>query len=220
MIEPHDAPIGRRGMLSLAMAALSASAIPRPAAAAPTGNDPAAIALIQHLDDALLAVMKAGHSAPFEQRLAALAPVIEQTFGLDAVLAASIGPSWQALPDDQKRSLRAAFRRYTVASYAANFDSYTGQTFQIAPAVRNIGDAGLIVQTRIVPTDGPTTQLDYVMRNGPAGWKVVDVLADGSISRVAVQRSDFRHLLTSGGVAALMAGLQHKIASLSGGMPA
>ena len=136
------------------------------------------------------------------------------------MLAASIGPSWNALPDDQKTSLRAAFRRYTVASYAANFDSYTGQTFQIAPAVRNIGDAGLIVQTRIVPTDGPTTQLDYVMRNGPAGWKVVDVLADGSISRVAVQRSDFRHLLTSGGVAALMAGLQHTIASLSGGMSA
>jgi phospholipid transport system substrate-binding protein len=220
VIEPHDAPIGRRGMLSLAVAALSSSAIPRPAAAAPTGNDPAAIALIQHLDDALLAVMKAGHSAPFEQRVAALAPVIEQTFDLDAVLAASIGPSWNALPDDQKTSLRAAFRRYTVASYAANFDSYTGQTFQIAPAVRNIGDAGLIVQTRIVPTDGPTTQLDYVMRNGPAGWKVVDVLADGSISRVAVQRSDFRHLLTGGGVAALMAGLQHKIASHSGGMPA
>ena len=118
------------------------------------------------------------------------------------------------MPDDQKTSLRAAFRRYTVASY------YTGQTFQIAPAVRNIGDVALIVQIRIVPTDGSTTQLDYVMRNGPAGWKVVDVRADGSISRVAVQRFDFRHLLTSGGVAALMASPQHKIASLSGGMPA
>ena len=220
MTEHHNAPIRRRGMLRLAMAALSTSAIPWPAAAAPTGNDSEPIALIQRLDDALLAAMKAGHSAPFEQRVAALAPVIEQTFDLDAVLAASIGPSWNALPDDQKTPLRAAFRRYTVASYAANFDSYTGQTFQIAPAVRNVGDAGLIVQTRIVPTNGSAAQLDYVMRNGPAGWKVVDVLADGSISRVAVQRSDFRHLLTSGGVPALMAGLQHKIASLSGGMPA
>lgn len=76
------------------------------------------------------------------------------------------------------------------------------------------------MQTRIVPIDGSTTQLDYVMPNGPAGWKVVDVLTDGSISRVAVQRSDFRHLLTSGGVAALMASPQHKIASLSGEMPA
>jgi phospholipid transport system substrate-binding protein len=123
-------------------------------------------------------------------------------------------------PHDAPIGRRCEARHSLSASYAANFDGCTGQTFQIAPAVRNIGNAGLIVQTRIVPTDGSTMQLDDVMRNGPAGWKVVDVLADGSISRVAVQRSDFRHLLTSGGVAALMAGPQHKIACLSGGMPA
>jgi phospholipid transport system substrate-binding protein len=200
-------------MLSVATAALSTPAIPWPAAAAPTRNDSTPTALTQHVDDALLAVMEAGHSA-------AQASVIEQTFDLEVVLAALIGPSWNALPDDQKTSLRAAFRRYNVASYAARFDRCTGQTFQIAPAARNIGNAGLIVQTRIVPTDGSTMQLDYVMRDGPVGWKAVDVLADGSISRVAVQRFDFRHLLTSGGVAALMASPQHKIASLSGGMPA
>jgi phospholipid transport system substrate-binding protein len=58
------------------------------------------------------------------------------------------------------------------------------------------------------------------MRNGPSGWKAVDVLANGSISRVAVQRSDFRELLASGGVPALMAALQRKVANLSGGMAA
>ena len=44
----------------------------------------------------------------------------------------------------------------------------------------------------------------------------MDVLMDGSISRVAVQRSDFRSLLSSGGAPALVAGLQHKVANLSG----
>ncbi len=33
------------------------------------------------------------------------------------------------------------------------------------------------------------------------GWRIVDVLLDGSISRVAVQRSDFRSLLGNGGAA-------------------
>jgi phospholipid transport system substrate-binding protein len=42
------------------------------------------------------------------------------------------------------------------------------------------------------------------------------VLTDGSISRVAVQRSDFRGLLNSGGTPALVAGLEHKVANLSG----
>ncbi len=74
------------------------------------------------------------------------------------------------------------------------------------------------VATSIVPSNGSPTRLDYVMRNGSSGWKAVDVLADGSISRVAVQRSDFRHLLATGGVPALVAGLQNKVANLSGGM--
>jgi ABC-type transporter MlaC component len=56
------------------------------------------------------------------------------------------------------------------------------------------------------------------MRNGPAGWKAVDVLADGSISRVGVQRSDFRHVLASGGVPALTVALRQKVANLSDGV--
>ena len=55
------------------------------------------------------------------------------------------------------------------------------------------------------------------MEQTPSGWKVVDVLAAGSISRVAVQRSDFRHLLSNGGGDALLASLRRKTADLSGG---
>jgi phospholipid transport system substrate-binding protein len=74
-----------------------------------------------------------------------------------------------------------------------------------------------VVSSRITPTSGDPTELSYVMRQTPSGWKVVDVLADGSISRVAVQRSDFRSLLTRGGGDALLASLQRKTSDLSGG---
>ncbi len=206
--------IGRRGLLGLAIPALVA-ATSWHTARADTGAD--AAAPIQRLNAALLAAMKAGRETAFSQRYTTLEPVIEQTFDLDAVLAASIGLAWAGMPSDQKAQLRAAFRRYTVASYAANFDNYTGQRFQLAPAVRNVGNGDVIVFTGIVAADGTSHKLDYVMRNTASGWKAVDVLADGSISRVAVQRSDFRHLLNSGGAPALMAGLQRKVASLSGG---
>jgi phospholipid transport system substrate-binding protein len=46
---------------------------------------------------------------------------------------------------------------------------------------------------------------------------VVGVLTDGSISRVALQRSDFQALLASGGAPALAAGLERKAVTLSGG---
>jgi phospholipid transport system substrate-binding protein len=210
--------LGRRGLLGLAIPALVAATGWRTAHAdTGPGSSPAA-APIQNLDAALLAAMKAGQGTAFAQRYAALEPVVEQTFDLSAVLAASIGLGWAGLPSDQKAQLLGVFRRYTVASYAANFDNYAGQTFQVAPAVRNVGNGEVVVATTIVAADGSSNKLDYVMRNTASGWKAVDVLADGSISRVAVQRSDFRHLLNNGGTPALMAGLQQKVASLSGGM--
>ena len=43
------------------------------------------------------------------------------------------------------------------------------------------------------------------------------LLAAGSISRVAVQRSDFRRILSNGGGNALLASLQRKTSDLSGG---
>jgi phospholipid transport system substrate-binding protein len=206
-------PLGRRALLGLATAAFVIE-IPRCPASAETTNDTGSTAPIQRLNAALLAAMKAGRSTSFEQRFTALAPVVEQTFDLDAVLAASIGLGWPALPNDQKAQLRAAFRRYTAASYAASFDNFTGQTFQVSPTVRGVGNGDVVVQSKIVSTDGSVTPLDYVMREGQSGWKAVDVLAGGSISRVAVQRSDFRSVLASGGVPALMAALQHKVANL------
>jgi phospholipid transport system substrate-binding protein len=214
----HDLPsLGRRGLLGLTAAAFVAAGPWNPASAQ-TAGDAASIAPIQRFNDALLAAMKAGPRTTFAQRSAALAPVIEQTLDLDAILAASVGLRWPSLPDEQKAEMSAAFRRYTVASYAANFNGYAGQTFEMSPNVRSVGNGEVIVQTTLVSADGSSTPLNYVMRNGQSGWKAVDVLAGGSISRVAVQRSDFRNLLTNGGVPALMAALQQKVSTLSGGM--
>jgi phospholipid transport system substrate-binding protein len=74
-----------------------------------------------------------------------------------------------------------------------------------------------IVQSRLMATGGEPIRIDYVMRGGPGGWRVVDVLLDGSISRVAVQRSDFRALLASGDPNPLINSLRQKITDLSGG---
>jgi phospholipid transport system substrate-binding protein len=72
------------------------------------------------------------------------------------------------------------------------------------------------VQTQII-SGGDRIRLDYVMRAGGDGWRVVDVLFEGSISRVAVQRSDFRKILAGGDAEALIASLGRKIADLSDG---
>jgi phospholipid transport system substrate-binding protein len=216
MISRRTSPVGRRDLLGLAVTALVA-AIPLRLAGAQTTDDASATIAIERLDNALLAAMKAGGNTPFDDRYRALAPVIDRVFDLDAVLAASIGVPWATLTVDQKAALATAFRRYTVSSYTTSFSSYNGQSFQVSPTVRTLLNGQVAVNSRLRRADGSSVVLDYVMRRGSAGWQAVDVLIDGSISRVAVQRSDFRGLLSTGGTPALVAGLEHKVANLSGG---
>jgi phospholipid transport system substrate-binding protein len=171
---------------------------------------------IQLLVDALLRVMKAGAGTPFAQRFEMLAPVIDRTFDLAAILEESVGPAWVALTPDQQKTLAQAFDRYTVATYVNSFNAFNGQRFEVKPDTRTVGNQQ-IVETQIIPRSGEAHELDYVMRQGSSGWRAVDVLADGSISRVAVQRSDFRRLLARGGAQGLANSLRSKSTDLSDG---
>jgi phospholipid transport system substrate-binding protein len=172
---------------------------------------------VEQLCAGLTVIMKAGKAVPFRQRFEAIAPVIGRTFDLEAILRQVIGPRWASLPPEQHAALADAFRRYTVASYVANFDTYSGQRFDISPAVRAVGN-DRVGETRIAMPGGNAHALDYVMRQENGGWKVVDVLAEGSISRVASQRSEMRSLLADGSGAGLLVSLRQKTAELSGGI--
>ena len=200
----------RRSLLALGVVAvvpLSRRSIANPA---PIG----ATAMIARFNDALLALMQTGALIAFNRRFDLLAPSVDQTFDLPAVLAVSVGAPWTRLPSDQQNRLLAEFRRYTVASYVANFDNYAGQRFAVLPETRGLDAGQVVVQTRLIPANGDATRLDYVMEPTPSGWKVVDVLAAGSISRVAVQRSDFRRVLSRGGGDALLGSLRRKTSDL------
>ena len=172
---------------------------------------------VEQLHAGLMSIMKAGKTASFRQRYETIAPVIGQIFDLETILRQVVGPRWPSLPADQQAALADAFRRYTIASYVANFDTYSGQSFDTGPVVRPVGN-DRVVETRIASAGGKVHALDYVMRQERGGWKVVDVLAEGSISRVASQRSEMRSLLADGGGSGLLVSLRQKTAELSGGI--
>ncbi len=207
--------LSRRSLIGFSLLIAGTASLGRPAWAAQAQTGP--IATIERFNQALLASMKTGGSVDFSHRFEALAPAVDRAFDLQAVLSLSVGPNWANLSADERAKLLGAFRSYTVASYVANFDNYNSQKFSVSPDTRSVGAGRTVVQSQIIPVSGDPNDLDYVMQQTPAGWKVVDVLANGSISRVAVQRSDFRHLLAHGGGNALVASLQHKTSDLSGG---
>jgi len=199
--------LGRRALLTgvavgLAMPVLAA--------------DPAAAAPIEALNQALIAAMKAGKSAPFTQRYNGIAAAVDRAFDLAAVLQASVGPRFGSLPPDQQSKLLDVFRKFTCTSYAANFDSNDGEKLVVLPEQRAVGE-DTVVQTQIVPLRGEAIRIDYVMHKTAQGWRAIDVLLNGNISQNAVKRSDFRSLVTATSAQALIDSLQKKVVDLSGG---
>lgn len=209
--------ITRRHALQAIAAGFAAVAGPARLARADASASTKAVEPVARMQEGLLAIMRAGRSTSFAQRFNMLAPVVDRCFDLSAMLAMVVGPRWETLDAPQREQLQNSFRRYTVASWVANFDADGGQTFQNLPELRPAGSGQQIVQSRLLRSSGDPVKLDFVVRPGGDGWRILDVLADGSISRLAVLRSDFRRLLSDGTGAQLTATLDRKVADLSRG---
>jgi phospholipid transport system substrate-binding protein len=165
--------------------------------------DPAA-AQVQSFYETLLDTMKHGPDLGMQGRYRAMEPAVDATFDLTAMMQFIVGPGWTGLNDSDKIALVAAFRRMTVANYAANFASFGGEKFNVDPSVQQRG-VDKIVQTTLVPAAGKPVPLTYRMRDTSGRWKVIDVFLEGYVSELATRRSDFAATFTGGGPSALVA---------------
>ena len=201
------------GALTLAAPAMLAH-VASPAAAQQAVTS--AVAPVSALYVALTTLQTQGSAVPFEQRAQRLAPAVDQAFNLPMILQTSVGLRFRSLPDVQKQQLAQVFRQFTIARYVSNFAANSGDTLKVLPNPRpSPYGSDQIVQTQIVSSSGSVTKLDYVMRQFPQGWQAVDVLVDGHISQVAVQRSDFGSTVSTGDASPLIESLKKKIRSFS-----
>ena len=193
--------------VSLAVGILAESA----AALAPNPQDN-----VRGFYDTLLTTMKQGQPLGQSGRYARLAPVVDRVFDVPFMTRLAVGPSWEALSPAQQQHLTEAFRHYIAATYADRFDSYSGQQLQVVGERPH--NADVVVQTRIVKSDGETTTLNYLMRQSQGSWQISDVYLDGTISQLAVQRSEFHSILRRDGVDGLVMALNRKVDLLGRGV--
>lgn len=174
------------------------------ASAAVAAPDPAA-AQIERLDNALLDAMKSGKTVGITERSRKLAPVIESVFDLRAMTAFAVGPAWAGFSADQRQATIAAFTRLTIASYASNFHSFSGERFEIDPTVVPRGSEK-IVQTHLQTPQKAPVSLVYRMHQVDGSWRIIDVYY-GAVSQLSIRRSDFAAPIGSGGAPELIAHL-------------
>ena len=194
----------------LAAGALLAVACVGGATAAP--GEPQQV--IERLHASLLEVMQNAHELGYEGRHAQLEPVLEQSYDFPFMTRIALGPTWRELDADQRAELTELFTDMSVATYAARFDGYGGERFEILGQAPGPRDA-VLVQSRIVLPDAEPIQLNYLLRQFADGWRIIDVLLDARYSELARQRAEFAAVLRDGGVPDLVATLERKIAQLT-----
>ena len=172
-------------------------------------------AVVSTFQDTLLATMKEAGPLGFEGRYQRLQSAMESAFDLEQMTRIVVGGRWAKLSEAERRQVVDLFRRFSVSTYANEFSGYGGEQFEIGDDHAQPG-LGTIVETRLVLKKDAPVALNYLLRETPQGWKIVDVYLDGTISELARRRDEFASIIRSQGVDGLIALLKKKNEELAG----
>ena len=189
--------------------------------AAGLGGAPRALAsedapaeIVERLNTALIEVMREAEALGFQGRYDRLAPVLTAAFDFPLMARVSIGRHWRKLDEAARERFVRTFGRMSIATYAARFDGYGGERFEVLgekPAPRK----AVLVRNHLVKNDGQTVAIDYLLKAATGRWRVVDVFLDAKYSELAMKRSEYGSVIKNHGFENLMQSLDDKIAALA-----
>ena len=175
----------------------------------PAFATPSPVSLVEEFHANLLASMKSANKTNTEQRYKILAPIIKEAFNSKLMIRVATGSYWRKATPQQQTTLIDTFLRFSTATYAAQFDGYSGQSFKILgqkPGLKK----DILVQAQITNPQSDNVALTYVTRQNNGRWQIIDVLVDAGISNLARMRSEYRHTLKSKGIDGLIRLLKTK----------
>ena len=176
--------------------------------------DPALAAkVVEKLHEALLGVMKEAKALGYDGRYERLSPVIHENFDLPFMAEKSVGRHWKSAGEANQRALVATFSRFTVANFAGRFDGFSGQAFRtlgVEPATYGT----VLVRTRLDEPGDEGVALDYRLRSVDGSWRIVDIYLNGTVSELALRRSEYSALIQREGFPALLEKLDERINDL------
>ena len=186
------------------------------AVAVAVAADDAATKVVARLNAVLLDALEHAQQLGYQGRFDKIAPAVAETFDSDFMAEKAIGRYWKPLSDADRARWVALFREFTVANYAGNFDKYSGQKFNIRGADPDQNDT-TVVHTTLVNPGADDVDLNYRLHQTPAGLRIIDVYLKGTVSELALRRSDYTSVLERDGFEGLLTTVRSKIADLAAG---
>lgn len=174
-------------------------------------NTTSPVEVVETLHSALIKVMKEADSLGYTGRRDILAPVVRASFDSSFMARKTIGRHWNELNDEDRERWLDHFLRHTISNYAGRFSGYAGEHFKTVGREEAPHDTVLVRTTLVIPED-TDVKLNYRLRKVAEGWRIVDIYMNGTVSELALRRSEYGSTLKRRGFENLLAALAEKIA--------
>lgn len=194
-------------------AAPAAAAGVAAAAPAPAGAPSAPNAVVEAFHVALIDMMKRSEEMTFDERVAYLMPVMDESFDLGFMSAKSVGRQWKDLSQADQQRWQQKFSELTVSNYAGRFVGYTGERFSTLGEEQAARDTVMVLTRLDVPGD-EAVDMNYRLRRSRDGWRIIDIYLKGTVSELALRRSEYSSTLKRDGFEKLATAIDKKIAEL------
>ena len=182
----------------------------------PAGASGSATSLVEEFNSTLMTVVKTADQR-MQERYDLLAQHVERSFNLPFMLQETAGSRWRGANEEERAKLVAAFTRISIGTFLFRFRDYEGESFKIVGEGEGSEDTRL-VYTEFVRPGRPTIPVTYVTRQFGPSWRIVDLLIGGSMSELAMRRSEYAYILRQSGVAGLIAKLNERADQILVGM--
>jgi phospholipid transport system substrate-binding protein len=190
-----------------ALLACLLSTLPSVAGAAdPTGaREP-----IDQLYAVLVDCLKNADALGLEGRRVKIAPAVAAGYDLPFMAEKILGRHWRELPESDHARWTDAFGRLTVATYAERMTGFTGQSFEVLKVEPSQRGTAVVYTQVVTPKEAPIA-INYRMRENGDGWRIIDVYLNGTVSELALRRSEYAAVLQRDGFQKLVSSIDEKI---------
>ncbi len=174
------------------------------------------VEVVERLHAALIDMMKRSKDLDFAGRYAFIEPVIAESFDLEFMGSKSVGRHWTKLDPQKQAQWIDRFTKLTTSNYAGRFVEFDGEHFETigqVPAQRSTQ----MVQTKLYVPSDQDVLLYYRLMETERGWRIIDILMKGTVSELALRRSEYSTLLKRDGYDKLTRAIDEKIEELSKG---
>lgn len=196
--------------LVLALGLLAAPWAPAPRAA--PAESPGAV--VERVNAVLLEVMREADSLGYKGRFERLAPVLGEAFNFPVMARVSVGRFWPGLNEEQRARLVDAFGRMSVGTFAARFDGYSGERWEVL-GEEQAPRGSVLVRNRLIKSDGEAVEINYLFRVYDERWRAVDVYLESKYSELAMKRSEYSSVVANEGFDALIRKIDEKLAEFA-----